>query len=114
MGKQRRPIARVVDGLARDKAGKPTDLAISQAKLAEVLRLLGRNEEAEALYALAIPTMETHLSKSHPTTLTGYNNRASNLNALGRFGEAEGLLHQVIAARREQDGEYHPEMAAGL
>jgi hypothetical protein len=51
------------------------------------------------------------LGGAHPDTAQGYHNLALNLNAQGKYGEAEPLYQKSLAIWRQALGEAHPHTA---
>ena len=51
------------------------------------------------------------LGEEHPSTAASYNNVASNLNAQGRYEEAEPLFRKSLEIRQRVLGEEHPSTA---
>ncbi len=66
----------------------------------------------ERLWREALVFSVEKLGEDHPDTAGSYNNVASNLNAQGRFDEAEPLFRKGLEIRQQVLGEEHPDTAA--
>ncbi|MEW8659886.1 MAG: TIR domain-containing protein, partial [Candidatus Thiodiazotropha endolucinida] len=66
-------------------------VALLKSYTAYYLDAIGRFKEAEPLYLQALEICQRVLGEEHPSTATSYNNVATNLNAQGRYAEAEPL-----------------------
>ena len=53
------------------------------------------------------------LGEGHPDTATSYNNLAANLQAQGKYADAEPLFRTALEIRRRVLGEGHPDTAPG-
>ena len=64
-------------------------------------------------YRNAFEIYKQVLGDTHPSTATSYNNVASNLNAQGRYAEAEPLYHKGgLRYIKQALGDTHPNTAA--
>ena len=83
----------------------------SLTNLAELLRELGRYDEAEPLYREALAIDEAALGRRHVDTAVAMNNLAALLSPPAATGEAEPLMREALEIDREMLGPEHPEIA---
>ena len=88
-----------------------SETAVSLTNLADLLREVGRFEEAEPLYREALAIYEAALGRRHAETAIAMNNLAALLMTTGRYQEAEPLMREVLDINREVLGPEHPENA---
>jgi serine/threonine-protein kinase len=88
------------------------DLPDDHPKISEALNMLGVLHVARRDYAAAAPVMRETVQRfrrtlgvDHPNTLTAENNLAFVLTRADLPGEAEALLHEVLANRRRDNGQ---------
>ncbi len=86
----------------------------SQSHLADVLREMGRLEEAEALYLSTIAAQREQFGRDHPHTLKSLEGLARLRLLQGEVGAADELAQQVLSATVAAKGEGHPDTVAGL
>ena len=79
------------------------EAATTRLNAATVLKSLGKNSEALALYEAARPTYERTLSRSDPRLAALYNNTATALVALSRFREAYELYSRALSVLSARD-----------
>ena len=99
--------------LARDAAERlSASLSPQHPKTSEALNMLALVRVLRRDYAGAIPlqqsvlrTLSATLGEGHPDTLTVKNNLAYALLHDGRAGEAETLLREVLARKRDDNGQ---------
>lgn len=73
-------------------------IATHLANRANVLRLLGRIDEAEAIFARAIALLTQSLGPDHQSTLTAATSLASLYEATGRFAQAAATLRAPLTS----------------
>jgi tetratricopeptide (TPR) repeat protein len=89
-------------------------LAVELNNLAEVHRLMGQLDKAEALYIRAIALDEEAGRGDDPGLATSLNNLALAYRTQGRLEEAEGLYLRALALLEKTLGPSHPDVARAL
>ena len=108
-------LALLENGLAQCEANAPKadeclDLLLA---LANVASLAGDAQAGEAFSRAALELAERVLPPDHPNIATSYNNLAANLNAQGRYAEAEPLFRKALAFYERVLPPDHPDIATG-
>jgi len=97
---------------ARLKRAEGADGYVDWLNAADVqIHRARRDAFLERLWREALDMSLVSLGSDHPSTATGYNNIASNLNAQGRAAEAEPLLRKALEIRERVLGTDHPDTA---
>ena len=92
------------DILRRTAGPNHWDTLANQNNLAQVLSVLNRLEESEALHRETWEAMKEHFGLNHRDTLRSQGNLAGVLYKLGRLEESEELHRETWAARKEHLG----------
>ena len=77
----------------------------------EPFEVAAQARTCELVWRDASGFLAENLGEDHPDTVTSYNNLASNLNAQGRYGEAEPLYRKALEICERELGEDHPSTA---
>ena len=80
-------------------------------RIVKPFRVAARARTGERIWRDASGFLEDNLGEDHPDTATSYNNLASNLNAQGRYDEAEPLYRKALEIHTQVLGEDHPDTA---
>jgi tetratricopeptide (TPR) repeat protein len=87
-----------------------TDTALARTTLAATLTSLGRLEESQAEFAIAIDNLERNLGPEHGYLLSTMGNQAFALISANEYSDAEELLSRLIETGERVQGESHPEV----
>jgi len=88
--------------------------AIHGVKLASVLRIAGKMQEARDLFETSLPTLDAELGPSHGTTLNSRGNYALLLLQIDDYEAAESVQRRLVESTRERYGDLSPAMARSL
>jgi tetratricopeptide (TPR) repeat protein len=102
-------LTRAVDIQRRVLGPQHPDTLTSMRNLAGVLRMEGRNVEAEKLQRETLDIQRRVLGPEHPQTLASMNNLANVLCSEGNHAEAEKLYRETLDALRRVLGREHPD-----
>ena len=80
-------------------------------RITKPFRVAARARTGELIWRNASGFLEENLGKDHPDTAGSYSNIASNLDAQGRYAEAEPLYRKALEIRTRILGEDHPDTA---
>ena len=80
-------------------------------RLTEPFRIAAQARTGELIWRDASGFLAENLGEDHPDTATSYNNIAYNLDAQGRYGEAEPLYQKALEISKRELGEDHPDTA---
>ncbi|MFC7612318.1 tetratricopeptide repeat protein [Actinokineospora soli] len=107
----RYPLASIAytQALTHHTSPEHPDTLTSRNNRANVMRALGRLEEAETEHSSVLETQSRILGPEHPDTLISRNNRARVLYDLGRLEEAETEHSSVLETRTRILGPEHPD-----
>lgn len=83
-------------------------------RLASVLSLVGRNDEALALDQSSLASWSALFGPDHPKVAQIQNNVAIRLDARGRYAEARQLLARSLSIKERTFGPAHPSLAFTL
>ena len=87
-----------------------TSSALARASLATIYSGMGRGEEADATFRIAIDDLERTLGADHGARLTTMTNYALLVMNRGEPARADELLAQVVETGERVYGEDHPEL----
>jgi tetratricopeptide (TPR) repeat protein len=90
------------------------DTATSLIYLADHLRLLSPDVQAQPLYERSLKIRETVLGPDHPDTAVCIDKLAINLSDQGKFVQAQPLLERILKIRETTSGADHPDILADL
>jgi len=100
-------------GVLRDcravSAKGSADEALALGDLARICHESGRPQRALDLWQEALTIARQTRGEDDPETLVLMHNYASALGAMGRFGESEAMLREVIRMRETRLGADHPQ-----
>ena len=82
------------------------------SRLMEPFRVAAWARTGELIWRDALGFIEENLDEEHPDTAASYNNLAYNLNAQGRYAEAERLYRKGLEIIKQALGDTHPNTAA--
>lgn len=102
--------------LIEEKEGgaAPQELAGALSDLADVSALIGRYDQAEALYDRAWITLRPAMGLEDPAVLRLADQMAELYRLQGRWLRAEEMLLKVVEARERRLGTSHPQLADSL
>ena len=106
--------ARLEEALAATPEDERYDLGIVHQRLGDVLRRVGKADEAIAHYDQTIALWTEALGASHPNVAIAKTSRASGLGRAGRSEEAEVAFREAITALETAFGPEHPSLSATL
>ena len=89
----------------------PDGLVSWMSQFANTFRVAARTILLTPLWQETLAICQRVLGEEHPSTATSYNNVASNLNAQGRYEEAEPLYRKGLEISQRVLGEEHPSTA---
>ena len=113
MGKVEALLKKGLNALAAlppDERG--TSLVIND--IGELLRDVGRMEEAKQLFEEALAARRQRLGGSDGKTLTSLNSLGLLLREMGDLSAARPLLTEALASRRQTQGDAHPETLTAM
>ena len=100
-------VAQAETALARlPEAERGTSVLLS--KMGEMLKDMGRWEEARLLFEEAMQACRDTLRDRHQNTLTSIENMGLLLRSMGQLEEARPLLEEAVQAGKETLGDRHP------
>ncbi|KAH8659344.1 hypothetical protein BGZ60DRAFT_456926 [Tricladium varicosporioides] len=107
-------LRKAVDVQERVLSSEHSDMLLSIALVALVLRHQGRYEEAEQMHRRALDGYEKAMGKDHPYTLPSVGNLASVLRHQGRYEEAEQMHRRALDGYEKAMGKDHPDTLTGV
>ena len=81
------------------------------SQLIEPFKVAAQARTCELIWRDASGFLAENLGEDHPDTAQSYNNIATNLNAQGRYDEAEPLYKKALEICERELGEDHPDTA---
>lgn len=90
------------------------DVVQTVYNLAVLYELVGRNAEAEPLYAEAVAALRARLGDRHPEVADALYGLGTVYRNQGRYREAEPLLQDAVAIWRSGGSEYAENLSLGL
>jgi serine/threonine-protein kinase len=81
--------------------GHPASVAVAN-NLADVLRVAGRYDDAQALYAVVLASRRREFGDRSTEVARSLNGLAMVLRMQGRYGEAEAMLREALSIDRER------------
>jgi len=94
-------------------AGRPADQKADQKAVADAAFFLGQSLWEEGKYRDSVTALRRSL-QLRPKDTTTMNNLGLSLTEAGEYREAEPLLRQALAAREQELGPQHPDLAISL
>ncbi|CAA6665570.1 unnamed protein product [Spirodela intermedia] len=89
---------------------QPAFLAVALNQMGLACVQLSEIQEAAGLFQEAKSIMEKEHGPHHPETLEVYSNLAATYDAMGRWGDATGILEHIVSVREEKLGTANPEL----
>ncbi|CAA7402305.1 unnamed protein product [Spirodela intermedia] len=89
---------------------QPAFLAVALNQMGLACVQLSDIQEAAGLFQEAKSIMEKEHGPHHPETLEVYSNLAATYDAMGRWGDATGILEHIVSVREEKLGTANPEV----
>src|SRR6056297_343240 len=90
------------------------EVAASQDRLGEVMKLRAEFEQAESVFRAALSTRRQLLGEGHPDTARSIYELADLLGRKGDFSEAEGLFREALSLQRTLRGHESREAAQSI